>query len=59
MDKKSDNIENELSSSKPNPLIKVAENCYKKQGEDCKLKLNSRGLEQKCFICFSIRKNWK
>jgi len=59
VDEKSDNIENEVSSSKPNPLIKIAEHCYKKQGEDCKLKFNSRGLEQKCYVCFNMRKNWK
>ena len=57
--KESDRIENEVSSSKPNPLIEIAELCYKKQGEDCKLKLNSKGLEQKCYVCFNMRKNWK
>ena len=59
VDKKSDNIENEVSSSKPNPLIKIAELCYKENGEDCRLKQNSKKLEEKCVVCMSEREKWK
>ena len=40
-------------------LKKHARNCFKEQGPDCRFKRNSRGLEEKCYICLAERKNWK
>lgn len=56
---KSDKVLKDSKNSKDNPLIKVAELCYKENGEDCRLKQNSKKLEEKCVVCMSEREKWK